>query len=294
MKELKYLAFFMVAVLGTFCLTSCLEEDEDEEEKEAKFSDFFDMTVTKCERVGSVLIIDWTVKNKTKTDVTDLKFVGVNGYEFVDNNGNYYANSVSFRVGDNSWVSPEKMTVFAGESISGQFQVRNFDATNTATKMNFDLLTSCATFDLYQSKVSATNLKITDNRVLSKGIQTNDNGLAWSLVSSKRDADKNVVVTIAVKNNTGKSISGFKLRAPYSTTDNSGNSYYNSSIKFAGGNSWLSVAEKNLEAGETATFSLKSPNVSSSAKYYNAEISVSADDYYFADSEVRLLSIAIN
>lgn len=61
MKYLKFMSLLLLACLG---LASCDELTDDD--REPRLTDYVDFKVNKCERIGSVLIVDFTAKNKTK------------------------------------------------------------------------------------------------------------------------------------------------------------------------------------------------------------------------------------
>lgn len=71
MNKLKYLLMVMLAVLA---FTAC--EDKDDENKEYKFTDYFSMQVTKCERVGANLKVDFNLKNISGKDLQGVMLNG--------------------------------------------------------------------------------------------------------------------------------------------------------------------------------------------------------------------------
>ena len=71
MKLFKYMAMIIAALcmIGTF--VSC-EEEKEESADNNLFPKYFKTTVDSCARVGSVLIVDMTITNKSGKDVQDL------------------------------------------------------------------------------------------------------------------------------------------------------------------------------------------------------------------------------
>lgn len=286
-------AAILMAVLCTLPLfTSCEELEEDD--GTPTFSDYFDFSVTRCERVGSVLIIDWTIKNKTKLDIQSLELSCSNS---TDNLGNtYYAGNNGVAVsGSDLGNSRRTFPILASETISGTFRITGFDETNSATKFTLNFGAYCSELNL-NSTVESKNISITDNRVLSKGIQTNDTNLAYNPVSCTRTGD-GLTVKFTVKNNTGKQLKNFKL-ANSNFTDNLGNTYYGGENKLSLTEAGLSSASwyvtTDIDAGSTLTYYFRIPSFKESATSINGKFSVSSDNYYFEDDYVSLLNIAAN
>lgn len=297
MKKLeiwKYAALFMAALCMTFTFAACEDlfgDDEDEEEQsEPQFSDYFTMNITRCERVGDVLILDWTIKNKSKKDAQNLT-INMGNYRSTgtDDTGENY-NSLNISVGGNSFSTAKTFAVLAGETIQGTIRINSFNATNTATKFTLTVSISCTEME-FDSTVEFKNIAITDNRVMSKGIQTNDTKLAYTVKSCKRDDDGNVILCFTVKNNTGTSLQDYKVN-PRSFTDNV-NSGCAESISMTGESYHSSDITTDIAAGETVTFYIKLYYVNENATWVGGSIYLSSDNYEFECSEASFLNIAI-
>lgn len=286
----KFLMFLFA--LCAFTLVSCDlfgEEEEGEETSEPSFNDYFTMNITRCERVGSVLIIDWELTNKTKKDIQSLKFSMADCTDNLGNSYNQYRQGVSVSESDrNSFY--RTFPILAKETITGSFRINDFDETNSATSFTLYFVAYSSEISL-NTKVECKNISITDNRVLSKGFQTNDTNLAYSLVSCKRTGN-NLIVKFTVKNNTGKQLKNFKLTSS-DLTDNLGNSYnlYNNDLALTEEGLSNYYVTTDIDAGATLTYYLRIPKFSESATYINGSIKVESDNYYFEDDYVRLLNI---
>lgn len=304
MKHLKLTAWLMaILALCAFTFTSCdffgeddEEEEEDWEQSEPSFNDYFSMTITRCERVGSVLILDWDLTNNTKKDVQSLKLSTYNSTS-TDNLGNSYRGDYNgISINGSEFSNSKTVPVFAGETISGQFKIPSFDETNTAKTVTLNFDAQCTELGLNTVSVTGKDLAITDNRVLSKGIQTNDTYLAYTFKTGTY-SDGNAFICFTVKNNTGKQLKNFKLNCYNSTgRDNLGNSYRGDyqCISLDSSNLKSSSVTTDFDAGETLTYYYKIPNFSSSASSYNISLKVTADNYYFEDDYVNFLNLPIN
>lgn len=290
----KYAAMFMAALCMTFTFAACEDLFSDDEEKsEPQFSDYFAMSITRCERVGDVLILDWTIKNKSKKDAESLTInMGSVWCHSTDNLGQTYPYG-NVRVGGSGsdFASESRTTaVGAGETISGTIRINSFDTSNTATKFTLNVDVSCSEMGVRET-LEFKNIAITDNRVMSKGIQTNDTKLAYSVKSCKRDDDGNVILCYTVKNNTGTSLQDF-LMVLYSFTDNVSSNCL-SELSMTGEWDRLSQITTDIAAGETVTYYIKVSYVDESATWIKGSIHLNSDNYEFEYGEASFLSIPI-
>lgn len=299
MKKLeiwKYAALFMAALCMTFTFAACEDlfgDDEDEEEQsEPQFSDYFTMSITRCERVGDVLILDWTIKNKSKKDAQNLTInMGNYGCLSTDDTGETYRYG-NVRIGSNgsTFASTSRTTaVLAGETIQGTIRINSFNATNTATKFTLNVDVACTEMGVSET-LEFKNIAITDNRVLSKGIQTNDTKLAYTVKSCKRDDDGNVILCFTVKNNTGTSLQDYKVSLN-SFTDNLSSNCTEEISLTNNFSSWSLTTD--IAAGETLSYYIKITNVNENATWVGGSIYLSSDNYEFECSEASFYNIAI-
>ena len=168
MKHCKYLLLMLMAVLA---FASCEKKDG-----ENGLSDYIKLTSFECERVGSVLRIDYTMKNVSGQNLRNIKF----GLPIVvDNNGkkNYQNNKLSFNDGEfQPWTTTFSMS--KGDEMTGTFVITEFDETNEATKvdLSFDAVIDDVDFN---GEGNYRGLSIKDNRCMANGIQTNDLRLTY-------------------------------------------------------------------------------------------------------------------
>lgn len=301
MKKLeiwKYAALFMAALCMTFTFAACEDlfgDDEDEEEQsEPQFSDYFTMNITRCERVGDVLILDWTIKNKSKKDAQNLTVdMGSDWCHSTDDTGETYPYG-NVRIGSNgsTFASVSRTTaVLAGETIQGTIRINSFNATNTATKFTLNVDVACTEMGVSET-LEFKNIAITDNRVLSKGIQTNDTKLAYTVKSCKRDDDGNVILCFTVKNNTGTSLQDYNVSLNSFTDNLSSNCAEGISMTGESYHSSFGITT-DIAAGETLSYYIKITNVNENATWVGGSIYLSSDNYEFECSEASFLNIAI-
>uniref|UniRef100_UPI004029E3A4 hypothetical protein n=1 Tax=Prevotellamassilia timonensis TaxID=1852370 RepID=UPI004029E3A4 len=218
MKLFKYMAMIIAALcmIGTF--VSC-EEEKEESADNNLFPKYFKTTVDSCARVGSVLIVDMTITNKSGKDVQDLAFSPGEDYNIGlshdDLNNNLISNDMRFSLNSGEYkYKLDNVSVLAGESIKLRIRVSDFDKTNSARNVWLYVKATSNTLKMENySGIALEKLRIVDNRVLSNGVQTNDRKLSYTFVQAQRDANTNdVYLYFKLKNNTGKHLRNVAFR----------------------------------------------------------------------------------
>lgn len=290
MKHLKYWFMLMLTVL-TFA--AC--EEKEDENKEPKWTDYFSMQVTRCERVGDNLKVDFTLKNITKKDLQGVALNGVSAFDrSQDDLGNEYNSEVS--VSGGNWKLCPEFNLAKDASISGSFLITNYDKTNSSKKFNLIFNGRCKTVD-FDGRAEIGGIKVVDNRILKNGFDTNDQILTYKAVSCKmvqEDGTNNVYLTYQVTNKSSIDISQFvqNISGWDSTiTDNTSESY-SAYIAIADGNFEYSQTT-TLRAGETKSFTLKVRNVRDNAKTLSGTILTESNSYPWADTKVHFYDIPI-
>lgn len=317
MKYLKYLSFLLFACLT---LNSCGSSDDEEEiadaESSAGASDV-SYTVTNCERVGSVLVVDVTMKNNSKYKMSGK----ITPSSCNDESGNSYSiSNISLfesvkEPAHYEVVVGSYRTIENGKSTSLRFKIPNFDPTNS-NPQKFNLYFAYQ-FSLYNDggvevtagdrgpfDVSLTNLEIKDNRVKSNGIQTPDNGLEFKLLDATLDKDNSVgYLKFSVKNVSGWDIKALELdvyvesdRSPF--TDDKGKSIFYTRCGIAVGTDYstdyYTSRSRTILANETVTYVCKLEGLSEDAKSVSGKIKCSAEDYVLSDDLIRFIDIPFN
>lgn len=299
MKLFKYMAMIIAALcmMGTF--VSCEEKEEEVQEESADnnlFSRYFKTTIESCERVGDVLIVDLTITNKSGKDVQDLTF-GTDSYSYLGNSrddlNNDLRHSMMFSLNGGSYkYSLSDVSILAGESIKLKIRVSSFDKTNSAHNvwLYIDTTSDMLKMERY-SGLKLENLKVTDNRVLSKGVQTNDRKLSYTFIKAQRDESNNdVYLHFKLKNNTGMHLRNLKFENHYlGFTDNLGNSYY---MEIGADTNYMSYKyTTDLEASAEMVFIVKAKNVAVQATRFSGHFDVSAENYVMDDNVLNFFNL---
>lgn len=299
MKLFKYMAMIIAALcmMGTF--VSCEEKEEEVQEESADnnlFPRYFKTTIESCERVGDVLIVDLTITNKSGKDVQDLAFrtewssdLG-NSRDDLNNELRY---NMTFSLNGGSYKnSLSNVSILAGESIKLKIHVRDFDKTNSASNVWLYVNTTSDLLKMKQySGLKLEKLKVTDNRVLSKGVQTNDRKLSYTFIKAQRDENYNdVYLYFKLKNNTGMHLRNIKIESHYlDFTDNLGNSYY---MYFGVDKNYMSSSyTTDLEAGAEMEFIVKVRDVAIQATRFSGHFDVNADNYVMDDEVLNFFNL---
>lgn len=299
MKLFKYMAMIIAALcmMGTF--VSCEEKEEEVQEESADnnlFPRYFKTTIESCERVGDVLIVDLTITNKSGKDVQDLAFrtewssdLG-NSRDDLNNELRY---NMTFSLNGGSYKnSLSNVSILAGESIKLKIHVRDFDKTNSASNVWLYVNTTSDLLKMKQySGLKLEKLKVTDNRVLSKGVQTNDRKLSYTFIKAQRDENNNdVYMYFKLKNNTGMHLRNIKIESHnLDFTDNLGNSYY---MYFGADKNYMSSSyTTDLEVGAEMEFIVKVRDVAIQATRFSGHFDVNADNYVMDDEVLNFFNL---
>lgn len=297
MKTIKHMAMFFATLLMMCAFVSC---DNDDSDWDNNFPKNFSVTVDGCERVGSVLIADLTVTNKSGKDVDDLSFApdAANdiGFSHDDLNNDLHIN-MQFAINDGDFQGMlSKVTMKANESIKLTLRITDFDATNTAKYVWLYVQTISKTLGMTNmSGIALDKLSITDHRVLSNGVQTNDRELAYTFVKAQRDANTNdVYLYFKLKNNTGKDLCNFVVMGErwQNVRDNLGNTYdqlFGTDTNNMSGR----VVIPNLEANGELTLVVKAVNVAAEATHLSGEFKLWPGNYVVDDDTVHFFDLAL-
>lgn len=293
MNKLKYLLMVMLAVLA---FTAC--EDKDDENKKPKFTDYFSMQVTKCERVGANLKVDFNLKNISGKDLQGVMLNGGGSDRCKDDLGSEYYSSVSLQGGD--WKTSVETNLAKGASVSGSFLVENYDLTNSSKKFNLIFNGRCQTVS-FDGRAEVNNIKVVDNRILKNGFDTNDQILEYKVVSCKMVQEdggldgmvNRVYLTYQVKNTSSKDIPNFLQNfGGHDQVKDNTNEEYNADIAIEGGE-FRASQKVTLKAGETKTFVVKVFSVRENATALSGYVSTASGIYPWADTKARFYDISI-
>lgn len=289
MKQLKFMFLMLFACIG---MASCDELTEEEQEpREPIITDYLSFKVNKCERIGSVLIVDFTATNKTQGTLRNIFFESVYR-EHIDNLGNkYYGPGISLTGG--AYSTSKTFSLQKGESVNGRLRIKDFDPTNKATRINISLTTNIESEGL-RSSITFTDCRITDNRIIANGFQTPDDNLEVTWVRSSRDKDKKeVYITFNVTNTSDENITNLYLSTTYnSATDNTGNVCRSMQLKVGNGNYQGSIT-RTIAAGETVTYVLKIPTVENNATAISGRIGIDCNNYTLCDDHIYFFDIPL-
>lgn len=282
-------------LFAVLAFASC-DELTDDKDKEPTFSDYFQMKITNCERVGDNLQVNFTLKNISGENLPQVQLNGASVFDMCqDNLGNTYYSNISF---GSNWMESVRTSMSKGETITGSFLITNFNASSKANKLNLIFECSCSALN-FNGRGEIDKIKIQDNRILSNGICTNDLGLAYTLekVQKKTINGKSVVdFTFSVQNNTGEDLQNFQISAGSFSSypqDNTGKQYYNSEISFDGYTFKGAVFCKLLDSS-SQQYTFRLYDVNSKATTFDFKLACSATDYPFGNGTVDFYDIPVS
>lgn len=291
MKIFKYLSFLLVAVLPLAACDDLFDDDEDD--GSVVFTDFMEVRTTRCERVGSVLMVEFTMKNKTG----ETKTVSFNSewQTTTDDLNNTYRYKTYCAFGESDYDHSRSVTLRAGESVTGSFKVKEFDTSNNARKVSISVQTAVSGEEMTSDLLTFKDLAITDNRVLDNGIQTCDQLLAFELLGCERVGSV-LVIDYEVSNLDTAEISNFTVNTNFSDCmDNLNNKYsYNCYAAF-GASDYAYSRTVRLPARGKVQGHIKVTNFDAANRAETVSLSVGceADSRVLEDERYRFINIPV-
>ena len=286
MNKIKY---FLMALLAVLTFAACETEDEN---KEPQWSDYFSMKVTNCERVGSKLKVDFTLKNISGKDVQGVGLNGGSVWDMCqDDKGEKYYSEVS--VSGENWITCPEFDMAKGETISGSFLIKSYDTTNSSKKFHLIFNGRCQSVG-FDGTADIGTFKVVDNRVLHDGFDTNDQILVYNVVDcvlKRVNGEDNVYLTYQVTNKSDINLPQFQQNMGR-VKDNISEEY-NSEISLNGGSYNQSIIT-SLAAGATKTFTIKVKRVRSNATSLSGNVFVQGSSYPWTDNEARFYDVTIH
>lgn len=253
--------------------------------------------VTNCERVGSVLQIDFTVTNNSELDLGTLTFSS-DGYATDDLGNQYYNTYASIAFGAGTYKNTYLQQIPSGETINGRLRISNFDPTNKAKFVSFPMPCSSSSYTLTDNVVRFLTIPINDNRVLNGGIQNPDLKLSVNFVNAKVDEEGFLIVNYTITNNTGDALKNVEIGLNNYALDDLSNSYSGMTYSVNGsefGNTWWgAVIINSIAQDATIPAAVKIMNFNENAKNVSFGLSIKSDNYEFVDGTIRFLAVPIS
>ena len=294
---------WLLAMVFCFTLTSC-EKDEDEEGR-PYYSRFVDINITRCERVGGVLVIDFELTNKKDVTLSGT----LTGQNVIDNTGNKYPTLVwgsgsggrtAVAIADGLFYDKATFHIVGKGTIVGHLKVYGYDPNDKSSSVSVEMRVGIDNENLADKLFEASKIGVTDNRVKKHGVQTNDTRLAYQ-VTSCTFKDGVVDVQFTVTNNFGDLLKGLELSrrsdaGGYVAYDDLGNNYIGrrgTRFLCQEGADWGDIIHVNLSAGTTIKVTARVTDVKSNANELSLSFLASTENYVCEDEVVRFLSIPI-
>ncbi len=305
-KIFGLLAILVCGLTVSLSLTSCDNDVLNEifDDGVESWDDYVSIKITRCERVGHNLIIDYEMKNKKDREIGVSVYNPGAGYgnglcyeAIVDNLGNKYFAGFSFASEDYAFYyvsgTHSYVNISAKNTVIGHIKIRNFDDSNKAQKVNWkmDIGIDGVNLDSEHRLFSQDGIKITDKRILKDGVQTNDNNLVYTIQSCRFNDNGNVILNFSVKNNTGYDLNNYELKIN-KVYDDMGNSY-NALLSNSENSDYYSYQDWSISDGATINVSCAVRNVNKNAKNITVWLHNGIGNYIPTDDVVRFITIPI-
>lgn len=285
-------SFFIISLslIGIMTFSSYTNYGELQKDGYRTFSSAFDLKFTRVERVGSVLIADFTLKNKSGKDIRNFN---IRHEDARDNKRRYDSDALEIRFRQSNYSHYATTTLAKDETVTGTFRISGFDASCSADKVKLFFRCSADEANINPSSiVSTSDLDINeDKRVRINGIQSNDLNVDYILERTYQKGT-DVYITFRLRNRTGNTLEKLELDPNYAFF---GNNETSNGAQIITGNmsdySWHAVTDVN--PGGTATYTIRVSYVKSRVSSMTVDVFVSSFSYVFADELLRIISVPV-
>ncbi len=256
--------------------------------------------ITNCERVGTVLQIDYTITNNSDIELGNLTFLPID-YAKDDLGNSYYCRGnidITFNDGLYKRDANFVLRLKPSETANGRIRIRDFDSKNKAKNISFPLQCSSNVYALSDNVVRFLTIPIKDNRIIYDGIQTPDLKIDVELIGTEIDEDGNLIVNYSIQNNTGETLSNFTVDGGMMwITDNLSNKYYSrDKMAISINNSDYvrdAAVQTTIPAGASIPASVAIIGFDSKASNTTFNLEVSCKNYEFADNLIHFITIPV-
>lgn len=314
MKQISLWATIIAMIVCGITITSCSKDEEKdnnggEKEKVSNLDDYVDKYCIRCERVGANLVVEVVFENITDNAINDALLKLKDG-KITDNIGNvYYVDAGGATTAyltnttdintipnyGNKWTS---MNIPAKGYVIYFIKILNFDSSNKATKISFDLTFSSSSLPADNYDVTAHDFIITDNRVMENGIQTNDTALVYQVTNCER-VGAVLQIDFNVTNDSEIEMGNLTFSCADKAVDNLGNTYYTNLSGYGdlafGAGGYKNIYTLQLKPHETIKGRIRINNFDTTNKAKSASIPLSctSSSYVFSDDVVRFITIPL-
>ena len=290
-RMMKHIPFYLgmtVMVAISLCLVAC---DKLSDDGKNNLSDHLSLKVTNCERVGSRLLIEFDLINKSGKDITNMSLSQGDTY---DDAGNKYTGYLRVAGGGEGRTVGYTISLNKDETKKMELILADFDKSGDARKVNFIIRGNpkeVGTLD--DNKLSTSTSIAPDTRVRANGIQTSDKKLSFSVVSCKRIGTE-LVLTFTMTNNTSIALQKVKYGALYDNGySDTGQELTHFYMAFEGGERITDKFDMNPSETKTLELHHKDFDPSGTANNVSFDITLACGNYVFTDSQVHFLTVNV-
>lgn len=288
MKRIPFYLGMSMMLVMSMCITAC---DKLLDDGKNNLSDYLSLRVTNCERVGSRLLIEFELRNKSGKDITNMS---LSRSDSNDDVGKNYRGELRVAGGAGGREVDLTISLHKDEAKKMELVLADFDKAGEARKVFFVIRGKTTEFGtLDDNTLSESSGIAPDTRIKANGIQTADKKLAFSVISCKRVGTE-LVLTFNMTNNTGIALQKVKLGALYDNGySDTGQNLTHFYIASKGGERITSTFDIN--PAETKTLELRHDGFDSSrtAKNVSFDVSLQCENYVFTESQIHFLTVVV-
>ena len=246
--------------------------------------------VDKSERVGSVLMIDFSITNYAERDIQRIEFSTVND-GVTDNLNNSYRAEIALAESDYHWT--RYASIARNSTVKGHIKVYDYDPSNKASSTSVVLSVSCNDILLSDEKVRFISIPFYDNRVMNNGVQTPDVNLQMNVASCKIiNEDRDALVEFTMQNLTDQDMRDVTLSTRSGGCRDNNNNTYTYTLSVDGEDThW--TRKLDIMKGTTGTAYILVKGLRANSRSLSVELSIESSNYIFADNVVRFINVPV-
>ena len=295
MNKYSILRWFIIAICALPLMSAGCEKDNDDtgggSSNTPTLSNYLRVKNASAHYVGTIVVIDFEVENRSGRDVNDIEFDGRT--MIYDQGGNsFYGVSLSAGEGQNwSWPSISGISLNKGETRKFRMRVDDSKVAQIVTSLKLSLEGMSRQLGITDFQEIPFEVRVTDSRKTSNAVWTNDDKMSYGHPICRRDGDK-LYATFTITNRTGVDLRNVEVH-DYGLSNGNGSSF-GMHFGIDGNFSWMSKTF-NINNGETINLTVMAENFYTlTPRNIDAKIGMKADNYTFACDNLYLTTISLN
>ena len=280
-------------LVAFFSLTSCDSSEVDQDTDEV-YTQNFTTNFKDAKMVGDDLYINFTIYNKSGDN---LKNVTLGSVSVKDASGRSYYPYFSVD-GSQSQSYANFASWKSGKTKSFVLVVEDYNI-NNGKEVQVSYNFSVPDFEGFSTTVNKTGLKVSDNRVKSNGVQTNDPNIDYAVTEcyNQTNADGQVETYMTFEISPSADFSDVRISTQYESFVCNGESFYPREVSVNGRGFTDGSVELDLEKGKKSTITYRFVNNSGNAptvEFDKGFLVMQSDQSFIVGDRINFFNIKIS